>query len=78
MECNEEPCLADGRYALQMRVGEGASGMTYRARRRSDNATVCIKELRYRQMGSFDTERHFRREAAVLRQIIALRRARLY
>ncbi len=43
--------------------------MTYRATRLADGLAVCIKELVYRRIGSFDVEERFRREAGILEQL---------
>src|SRR5579883_1431130 len=61
--------LLDGRYRLEAVIGQGALAVTYRAVRLADGLAVCVKELRYRGMGSFEPEELFRREARVLRQL---------
>lgn len=63
------PPLLDGRYRLEAVLGQGATGITYRARRLADGALLCLKELRYSRLGSFEAEKLFRREAEVLRQL---------
>lgn len=64
-----EPPLLDGRYRLQETIGQGASGITYRAEAIEEGRTVCIKELTYRAMSSFEMQELFHREARVLRQL---------
>lgn len=66
--CGESPLL-DGRYRLAAALGHGAFGTTWRATREADGLTLCIKELLYQRLASFEPERLFRREAAVLRQL---------
>jgi len=75
--CGQSPILISGgrfagestRYRLDSIVGRGAFGVTYRAARLDDNLVVCIKELSYRKMGSFEIEKGFRREAQILREL---------
>lgn len=66
--CGEVPLL-DGRYRLEGHLGQGAFGATWRAVRVSDGLPVCIKELLFHRLTSFEPERMFQREAAVLRQL---------
>jgi len=66
--CGESPIL-EGRYRLEAVIGQGGSGVTYRATRLTDGHPVCVKELAFRALRSFEAERLFRREAAVLRQL---------
>lgn len=66
--CGQTPLL-DGRYRLDARLGQGAAGIAFAATRVSDGARVCIKGLAFRGMSSFEAERLFHREAAVLKQI---------
>lgn len=58
-----------GTYRLVARLGEGASGVTFRARRLEDGQPVCVKALSFRGLTSFEAERLFQRETAVLRQL---------
>lgn len=58
-----------GTYRLEARLGEGASGVTFRARRLEDGQAVCVKALSFRGLTSFEAERLFQRETAVLRQL---------
>ncbi len=66
--CGDDPLL-DGRYRLEALIGQGASGLTYRATRIDDGLVVAIKELSYRTMQSFEMDKLFRREADVLKQL---------
>jgi len=66
--CGAPPLLA-GRYRLDRQLGQGAGGITFAATRVEDGLPVCIKGLAYRGMSTFDAERLFHREAAVLRSI---------
>jgi serine/threonine protein kinase len=75
-ECGQASWLAPSEggsgesYRLEDRIGQGASGFTYRAARRSDGAVVCVKELPYRRLGgSFKALDLFHREAATLREL---------
>ena len=66
--CGKDPLL-DGRYRLLSVIGQGAFGTTWRGERASDGHVVCLKELLYQRLASFEPEEQFRREAAVLRQL---------
>ena len=66
--CGGSPLLA-GSYRLEAVLGQGAFGTTYRAERVEDGLLVCLKELLYQRLASFEAERQFQREAAVLRQL---------
>ena len=66
--CGEPPLLS-GRYRLDKQLGQGAGGITFAATRIADGLPVCVKGLAYRGMSTFDAERLFHREAAVLRSI---------
>lgn len=66
--CGQPPLLA-GRYRLERQLGQGAGGITFAGTRLTDGLAVCIKGLAYRGMSTFDAERLFHREAAVLRAI---------
>lgn len=66
--CGEDPRL-DGRYRLLSVIGQGAFGTTWRGECVSDGHVVCLKELLYQRLASFEPEEQFRREAAVLRQL---------
>ena len=66
--CGKDPLL-DGRYRLSSVIGQGAFGTTWRGERASDGHVVCLKELLYQRLASFEPEEQFRREAAVLRQL---------
>lgn len=67
-ECGQATLL-DGRYRLDKKLGEGATGVTFAATRVADGLAVCVKGLAFRGMSSLDAERLFRREARVLEQI---------
>lgn len=67
-ECGKSPLL-DGRYRLLTVLGQGAFGTTWRGERVEDGREVCLKELLYQRLASFEPEEQFRREAAVLRQL---------
>ncbi|HRE89245.1 MAG TPA: protein kinase [Myxococcota bacterium] len=56
----------DGRYELIRRLGHGASGTTFEARRIADGDRVAIKELLVRRLEDFKTHDLFTREAKVL------------
>lgn len=58
-----------GTYRLEARLGEGASGVTFRARRLEDGQAVCVKALSFRGLTSFEAERLFQRETAILKQL---------
>ncbi|MBL8784208.1 MAG: serine/threonine protein kinase, partial [Deltaproteobacteria bacterium] len=58
-----------GTYRLEARLGEGASGVTFRARRSDDDQKVCVKALSFRGLTSFEAERVFTRETTTLRQL---------
>ena len=47
--------LLDGRYRLDAVLGRGAMGVTYRATRLVDGATVAIKELPFHRVDSLKT-----------------------
>lgn len=64
-----EPPLLDGRYRLEALLGQGAFGSTWRATRVADGRPVCLKELLYHRLTSFEPERMFQREASILRQL---------
>jgi serine/threonine protein kinase len=66
--CGDVPVLA-GRYLLLNVIGQGGAGVTFRARRLSDRALVCVKELAYNRLADFDAQKLFEREASVLRQL---------
>ena len=66
--CGADPHL-DGRYRLDAVLGHGGGGVTYRATRLADGREVCVKELAYHRLQSFEAERLFAREAAILRQL---------
>lgn len=67
-KCGKSPLL-DGRYRLRAVLGQGAFGTTWRGERVEDGAEVCLKELIYQRLATFEPERQFQREAAVLRQL---------
>ena len=70
--CAQTPLLrspAGVVYRLEQIIGEGASGISYRATRLHDDAVVCIKELPFHRLSSFKAEELFRREARILRQL---------
>ena len=56
----------DGRYHLLRRLGHGASGTTFEARRIAGDLRVAIKELLVRRLEDFKTHDLFTREAKVL------------
>jgi len=66
--CGASPLL-DGRYRLEEILGQGASGITYRAVEIPEGRTLCVKELTYRAMSSFEMQELFHREARILRQL---------
>jgi len=63
--CGEDPRVA-GRYRLEGELGRGATGVTWRARREPGGEPVCLKELRWASMESFDDDRRFAREGELL------------
>lgn len=69
--CGEDPILEgrQGRYRLDAILGRGGGGVTYRATRLGDGVAVCVKELSFHRIQSFDAEKLFRREADVLRHL---------
>ncbi len=70
-ECNQPPLLED-RYRLETVVGQGASGITYRATDTQTDHIVCVKELSWRtlvQAGGQKPWDLFQREARVLQQL---------
>jgi serine/threonine protein kinase len=66
--CGKDPLL-DGRYRLLSIIGQGAFGTTWKGIRVEDDHPVCLKELLYQRLASFEPEEQFRREASVLRQL---------
>ncbi|MFT5683280.1 MAG: hypothetical protein ACI8RZ_004211 [Myxococcota bacterium] len=66
--CHNEPRL-ERRYRLQTRIGQGATGMVYRASDERTDAALAIKEVPFRT--SLDPKRQelFEREGRVLRQL---------
>jgi Protein kinase domain len=66
--CTHSPILNE-RYRLDEVVGQGASGITYRATRIEDGHIVAVKELPFHRIDSFKVQELFEREARVLRQI---------
>ena len=67
-ECAADPRL-EMRYRLDAVLGRGGAGVTFRATRLADGLGVCVKELAYHRMQSFEAEKLFRRESEVLRQL---------
>lgn len=59
----------DGRYHLLRRLGHGASGTTFEARRIAGGLRVAIKELLVRRLEDFKTHDLFTREAKVLESL---------
>ncbi len=66
--CQESPLL-DGRYRLELVLGQGSSGTTYKATRIEDGRIVAIKELPFRALSSVKEQELFEREARVLGQL---------
>jgi len=66
--CSAPPALR-ARYLLQEVIGEGGSGVTFKAVALANERAVCVKELRYSRLSSFEAERLFEREVRVLRQL---------
>ena len=64
-----ETALLRGEYRLESVLGQGASGITYRGIRLTDETPVAIKELPFRRIDSLKMKALFQREADVLRQI---------
>jgi serine/threonine protein kinase len=64
-----EAALLDGRFRLTEILGEGASGLTYRAERLDDGMEVAIKELVIRSMKSLKVQELFERESGVLESL---------
>lgn len=67
--CQADPHL-DGRYLLLKRLGHGASGTTFEARRLEDGQRVAVKELLVRRLEDFKTHDLFTREASVLKSLL--------
>jgi len=57
--------VLDGRYQLEMRVGEGGMAYVYRARDRESGRTVAVKVLMSRLAGDEEAVARLRREAQV-------------
>ncbi len=57
--------VLDGRFQMEMRVGEGGMAYVYRARDRQDDALVAIKVLMSRLTGDPEAMARLRREAAL-------------
>ncbi len=71
MVARSEPGIGDavGQYRLDARLGEGAVGVVYRARRESDGAVVALKLLKQR-LGEDETFRaRFVHEARAARHV---------
>jgi len=71
MVARSEPGIGDtvGRYRLDARLGEGAVGVVYRARRGSDDAVVALKLLKHR-LGEDETfQARFVHEARAARHV---------
>jgi serine/threonine protein kinase len=71
MVARSEPGVGDtvGHYRLDARLGEGAVGVVYRARRESDGAVVALKLLKQR-LGEDETFRaRFVHEARAAREV---------
>jgi serine/threonine-protein kinase len=71
MVARSEPGIGDtvGHYRLDARLGEGAVGVVYRARRGSDDAVVALKLLKHR-LGEDETFRaRFVHEARAARHV---------
>lgn len=66
--CGSAPAL-HGRYELVAMLGHGASGITWRARRLADAATVAIKEINFRRLADMKTLELFERETRVLQDL---------
>jgi serine/threonine-protein kinase len=57
--------VLDGRYQIEMRVGEGGMAYVYRARDRESGKTVAVKVLMARLVGDREAVGRLRREAQV-------------
>lgn len=66
--CSNSPLL-DGRYRLLEVLGQGASGVTYRAERAAGGQKYALKEMAFRTMESMKAQELFEREARVLESL---------
>ncbi|NOT07268.1 MAG: serine/threonine protein kinase [Gemmatimonadales bacterium] len=57
--------VLDGRYQMEMRVGEGGMAYVYRAKDRENGKTVAVKVLMSRLTGDHEAVARLRREAQV-------------
>jgi len=57
--------VLDGRFQMEMRVGEGGMAYVYRAKDRENGSTVAIKVLMSRLVGDQEAVARLRREAQV-------------
>jgi serine/threonine-protein kinase len=57
--------VLDGRYQMEMRVGEGGMAYVYRARDRESGRSVAVKVLMSRLVGDSEAMARLRREAQV-------------
>ena len=57
--------VMDGRYQMEMRVGEGGMAYVYRAKDRETGRTVAVKVLMSRLVGDQEAVARLRREAQV-------------
>jgi serine/threonine protein kinase len=64
-----EPLDLDGRYRIESPLAHGEKATTFRGRRLSDGAPVCLKRFHFASARNFDIEEHFHREARILRQL---------
>lgn len=65
---DEETCKVPG-YDCDKRLGSGAMGVVYRARRHSDGKLVAIKFLKPKFRGNDSDYQRFQREIHILRQL---------
>ena len=58
-----------GRYELGDKLGDGAQGVTYRARDRQRDRPVAVKELDFRKVDDWKALELFERESETLQSI---------
>ena len=72
---NQDPKFLDG-YEILGRLGEGASGVVYRAKQ-SDGTFVAIKVLRAELANDAKVRERLRREATALQRVVGGRTAKV-